>query len=125
MIRHTVAAVLLTTLAAGAQPAADAFTIARVHYDGGGDWYSDPSSLPNLLAFVRAHTRVLAADTEARVRLTDEELQKAEALATSIPGATERLALARELLDELVTQEDFADFLTIIAYERLHDGTAR
>jgi hypothetical protein len=74
MIRHTVAAVLLTTLAAGAQPAADAFTIARVHYDGGGDWYSDPSSLPNLLAFVRAHTRVLAADTEARVRLTDEEL---------------------------------------------------
>ena len=36
MIRPTVAAVLLTTLAAGAQPAGDAFTIARVHYDGGG-----------------------------------------------------------------------------------------
>ncbi len=25
------------------------FQIARLHYDGGGDWYSDPSSLPNLL----------------------------------------------------------------------------
>lgn len=50
------------------------FAIARVQYDGGGDWYSDPSSLPNLLAFVRAHTRVRVADTEARVRLTDEAL---------------------------------------------------
>lgn len=49
-------------------------TIARVQYDGGGDWYSDPSSLPNLLAFVRANTRVRIADTEARVQLTDEEL---------------------------------------------------
>ena len=68
------ATVLLTTLTAAAQPAAEAFTIARVHYDGGGDWYSDPSSLPNLLAFVGAHTRVRTADTEARVRLTDEEL---------------------------------------------------
>ncbi len=56
--------------------------------------------------------------------LTDEELNKIEALASRIPGATERLALARELLDELVMQENFADFLTTIAYERLHDGTA-
>lgn len=24
--------------------------IARLHYEGGGDWYSDPSSLPNLLS---------------------------------------------------------------------------
>jgi hypothetical protein len=68
------ATVLLTTLTAAAQPTAEAFTIARVHYDGGGDWYSDPSSLPNLLAFVGAHTRVRVADTEARVRLSDEEL---------------------------------------------------
>ncbi len=30
-----------------------ALTIGRVHYDGGGDWYADPSSLPNLLRAVR------------------------------------------------------------------------
>ena len=28
------------------------FTIARLKYGGGGDWYSDPSSLPNLLKFI-------------------------------------------------------------------------
>ncbi len=58
-------------------------------------------------------------------RLTDEELKKIEALAISSPAATEVLSLARELLDELVTQEGLADFLTTLAYERLHDGTAR
>ena len=51
-----------------------AFTIARLQYDGGGDWYSDPSSLPNLLRFLRANTLVDAAVEEARVALMDEEL---------------------------------------------------
>jgi len=26
------------------------FSIARVNYGGGGDWYCDPSSIPNLLS---------------------------------------------------------------------------
>jgi hypothetical protein len=65
---------LLTVIASAGQLAAQDFTIARVQYDGGGDWYSDPSSLPNLLAFVGANTAVQVADTEARVRITDEEL---------------------------------------------------
>ncbi|MDA0333704.1 MAG: DUF4159 domain-containing protein [bacterium] len=68
-----ITALMLAAGAAAAQPTTQ-FTIARVHYDGGGDWYSDPSSLPNLLAFVGAHTRIRVADTEARVRLDDEEL---------------------------------------------------
>jgi hypothetical protein len=50
------------------------FTIARLHYGGGGDWYSDPSSLPNLLEFVGRETGVMVSDTEARVRIMDEEL---------------------------------------------------
>ena len=29
------------------------FQIARVQYGGGGDWYSDPSSLPNLLNYLK------------------------------------------------------------------------
>ena len=33
----------------------DQFTIGRLKYDGGGDWYSDPTSLPNLLEFLQLH----------------------------------------------------------------------
>ena len=50
------------------------FTIARVQYDGGGDWYSDPSSLPNLLRFVAKETGIEVTATERRVRLNDEDL---------------------------------------------------
>jgi hypothetical protein len=50
------------------------FTIARLQYDGGGDWYSNPSSLPNLLEFIRLETGIAVTDHEARVRLDDEAL---------------------------------------------------
>jgi len=50
------------------------FTIARLQYSGGGDWYSNPSSLPNLLAFIRTRTRIEVASREARVQIVDEEL---------------------------------------------------
>ena len=49
-------------------------TIARLQYDGGGDWYANPSSLPNLLAAIRERTSLNVAPTEARVRLTDDRL---------------------------------------------------
>jgi hypothetical protein len=57
-----------------AQGQTAAFTIARLQYSGGGDWYSDPSSLPNLLRFLRENTRVDAAVEEARVSLAKQEL---------------------------------------------------
>ena len=44
-----------------------ALTIARLHYDGGGDWYANPSSLPNLLARIAADTRLPVATREAVV----------------------------------------------------------
>ena len=50
------------------------FTIARLQYDGGGDWYSDPSSLPNLLAFLRRNTNIEVAAEPVHVRVMDEEL---------------------------------------------------
>ena len=72
------AAVLAAAVLAPAVPGrageTDLFTIARLQYDGGGDWYSDPSSLPNLLAFLGRHTRLPAAPAEARVRLLDRDL---------------------------------------------------
>jgi hypothetical protein len=62
--------------APGSRPAAFApqLTIARLQYDGGGDWYANPSSLPNLLSAIRERTSLKVERTEARVRLTDETL---------------------------------------------------
>jgi hypothetical protein len=59
---------------APARSTAPRLTIARLQYDGGGDWYANPSSLPNLLAAVRERTTIEVAPEEARVRLTDDGL---------------------------------------------------
>jgi hypothetical protein len=49
-------------------------TVARLHYDGGGDWYANPSSLPNLLATIREETGLRVAERPAEVRPTDPDL---------------------------------------------------
>jgi hypothetical protein len=48
--------------------------IGRLHYDGGGDWYANPSSLPNLLAAVRARTGLQTAARERVVTLSSPTL---------------------------------------------------
>lgn len=48
--------------------------IARLQYDGGGDWYANPSSLPNLLAAIAERTALPVERTEGKVRLTDDAL---------------------------------------------------
>ena len=50
------------------------FVIARLKYDGGGDWYSDASSLPNLLRFIRNNTLIKTFDQEVRLDLKDDDL---------------------------------------------------
>src|SRR5918996_3622521 len=58
-----------------AAPSAGArMTIGRLHYDGGGDWYANPSSLPNLLEAIRTRTRLRVASEERVVTLRDDEL---------------------------------------------------
>ena len=52
---------------------AQSFSIARVHYSGGGDWYSDPSSLPNLLNYLNSNTPMSAHPEEFRIKLTDDD----------------------------------------------------
>ena len=49
------------------------FAIARLHYDGGGDWYSNPSSLPNLLEFLNEKTSVDAYPEEIRISIMDND----------------------------------------------------
>lgn len=53
-----------------------AFTIVRVKYGGGGDWYSDPTSLPNLLTGVRERLGVRAAAQEKVLTASDLDLFK-------------------------------------------------
>lgn len=61
-------------LPASAARQAPRLTIARLQYDGGGDWYANPSSLPNLLAAIRERTSLPVEATEARVTLMDDRL---------------------------------------------------
>ncbi|MEM6800627.1 MAG: DUF4159 domain-containing protein, partial [Bacteroidota bacterium] len=34
------------------------FKIARLKYEGGGDWYSNPTSLPNLISFINQNSTI-------------------------------------------------------------------
>ena len=51
------------------------FSISRVHYGGGGDWYSNPSSIPNLLNYLTINTKIKANKEENRIKLSDQELR--------------------------------------------------
>jgi len=66
----------LVALAAAPAPPAGApvMTIGRLHYDGGGDWYANPSSLPNLLAAIRDRTSLRVTTMETVVTLNDDDL---------------------------------------------------
>ena len=57
--------------AAGPIPAG-AFSITRIHYSGGGDWYADPSSLPNLLEYLSRRTGIPVDPIEKRTRIGDD-----------------------------------------------------
>jgi hypothetical protein len=61
--------------AVAAQDAPGLLTVGRLHYDGGGDWYANPSSLPNLLTAVRTRTALRTAATETVVTLCADDLR--------------------------------------------------
>ena len=70
--RSTTITLLFFLLVSGAQAqqtqVSSAFTIARLKYSGGGDWYNDPSAEVNLLKFVRQHTNI---DVNPRYEFVD------------------------------------------------------
>jgi hypothetical protein len=53
---------------------APVLTIGRLHYDGGGDWYANPSSLPNLLSALQTWTALRVSPEEKVVTLRDDDL---------------------------------------------------
>ncbi|MFC1584533.1 DUF4159 domain-containing protein, partial [Fibrobacterota bacterium] len=50
------------------------WSIARLKYSGGGDWYSDPSGLPNLIARIKKDLKADVCGQEKTVSLLDAEL---------------------------------------------------
>jgi len=96
---------LVAALAAGAPPAVgtDSITIGRLQYGGGGDWYANPSSLPNLLDAVRERSGIPVARREVNVSPLDPGIQDHPYLYMTGHGnvrfeAAERAALRAYLL---------------------------
>lgn len=48
--------------------------IAKLKYDGGGDWYSNPTALPNLIAFVNQNTTLQIVGTEDVVEASGAQI---------------------------------------------------
>ena len=65
--------VALAALAAVPAPVTR-LTIGRLQYDGGGDWYGNPSSLPNLLRAIREGTVLEVESREKVVNLDGTDL---------------------------------------------------
>jgi hypothetical protein len=68
------ALLLALLLAAPTSAPADTIAITRLRYDGGGDWYANPSSLPNLLEAIRTRTGIPVSSREEAVSLLDPSL---------------------------------------------------
>lgn len=72
VIRPLFLAVVAASLTAGGPHAG--LTIGRLQYEGGGDWYGNPSSLPNLLRHIRQHTTLAVEPRERVVTLSSPDL---------------------------------------------------
>ena len=64
---------VVAALSIGAAPPPE-LTIAQVQYGGGGDWYANPSGLPNLLREIRARTGLRISERPLQLKLTDPSL---------------------------------------------------
>ncbi len=83
---------------------ADSLTVARLRYEGGGDWYANPSSLPNLLEAIAQRTGIPVARREVVVSPLDPGLRDHPYLYMTGHGNVrftpqERAALRAYLLD--------------------------
>ena len=67
-------AIALSSSAAAQEASGPGMTIGRLHYDGGGDWYANPSSLPNLLDAIGERTALQTVQDEKVVTLKDDDL---------------------------------------------------
>jgi hypothetical protein len=60
--------ILLTmALSLAAQAPEAHFKIGKLKYEGGGDWYANPTSVPNLISYINEHTNTSIAAQEETV----------------------------------------------------------
>lgn len=85
-----------------------AVRVARLKYGGGGDWYADPSSIPNWLSEFERRTGVRTYKQEKVVSLTDENLRAYPFLYMTGHGTVK---LAREERDALCAYLEDGGFL--------------
>jgi len=102
----TLAAAVTAPAAPGEPPGT--VQVARLQYGGGGDWYCNPTSLPNWLAQFEARTGLPAARREAVVTLDSEDLHRYPLLYLSGHG---RIALEPRELESLRRYLDAGGFL--------------
>ncbi|MDW8334880.1 MAG: DUF4159 domain-containing protein [Bacteroidia bacterium] len=78
--RIGLAATFAATLFSGlwAQKGGYSFKIAKLKYGGGGDWYANPSSLPNLFRYIRENTKM-------NIYLEEEVVEPGSALIFQYP----------------------------------------
>ena len=60
--------------AAEVEPDPSYFTMARLKYPGGGDWYWGSSALPNMLDYIEQHTNIPVNKEEVRVEVRSDRL---------------------------------------------------
>jgi len=67
--------ILLAAFTTSAVPkSAPKLAIVQLQYGGGGDWYANPSGLPNLLRAIRDRTGLDVSDRPVQLKLTDPNL---------------------------------------------------
>ncbi len=75
-IMMTASAILTQRNSPPEQPDPSAVTVARLRYDGGGNWYWGRSALRNLHEFLAENTSIAVRDAEVNVKATDADLFK-------------------------------------------------
>lgn len=60
---------MITLLAASDKP-----QLARLHYDGGGDWYNDPDIIPNITNYINNILGSDFSETQAVVKPSDQRI---------------------------------------------------
>jgi len=73
-VKSIAIAILPLLLATGIAAQGPPLGIAQLQYDGGGDWYANPTGLPNLIAAIRARTGLDIAERPGTTKLSDPSL---------------------------------------------------
>ena len=73
LICHIIFLLIINLSFALSNAKAGVFSITRIQYSGGGDWYADPSSIPNLLNFISQNTNIMVDKKESRSKISGDE----------------------------------------------------